>query len=361
MDQHLRAFRVTGFIRELVPSVKVSRGELDDGTPVYIKEYRSHDIGTASGELLSEAVRLSQMSSEHVVQRFGHKIILSDHEASFQFALEWMDRSLEKAIASKTEPWKEEELWEALRALVDLLAMGQELGFAHRNVNPKTIFVTASGQLKLGEFECSMMLPDRHTFPLEARFNHMAPEVQETYIAVRRTEQPEAPTYNVFKGDVYSLGLTLLQMAKQGTFGSAPQSEVDGLPYSRELCGFLRLMLQANPERRPDFLSLRKTLYEVRPTLYRPSSRSTADSALSYRVSEILSKKASFEELWLAEMNDDDKTADSLGKLLAFGRRVVVSAGLGLLCHTCRLIFQVDVLGAFEVNDLLYCPACLRA
>ena len=83
-----------------------------------------------------------------------------------------------------------------------------------------------------------------------------------------------ATKFNPYTEDVFSLGLTILQVAYQCSGPELKQMRQDpetltqaveqmGEFYSENLCCILMLMLQWESERRPDFVNLQKLIPQI--------------------------------------------------------------------------------------------------
>ena len=182
---------------------------------------------------------------------------------------EYMEKDLMKDLEQRRKneyPWREEELWEVARDLVDVLAFAQIKGISHRDIKPSNIFFNpVSKQVKLGDFGSSSLttslLLDRTVVgtPL-----YMSSEL-------RRAAQLNLPyiQHDVVKSDVYSLGITLLTLAKLSVTGAvmiqdrenAVMEEIMALRYSQDLKNMIFDMVNCDVDARLTFVELKSRYF----------------------------------------------------------------------------------------------------
>lgn len=184
---------------------------------------------------------------------------------------EWMEkRDLLKEIRDRKKkelPWREEELWVYMRALVSALAFAQMRKITHRDIKPQNIYIDSENQMKIGDFSSAFEFSDAQERELEIVGTpyFLSPCLR----AALATNSPTATVHHdSFKSDVFSLGLTCLYMAKlepiiwQNTSFTQENvySSVDSIAYSDAVKQMLKLMLVFDETQRPDFLSIEKWL-----------------------------------------------------------------------------------------------------
>ena len=202
---------------------------------------------------------------------------------------EWMDKSdLAKDIANRKKhefPWKEEELWVYIRALINALAFAQMRKISHRDIKPQNIFMNSQNQVKIGDFGSALELSNatERELDLVGTPYFLSPILRNALV----TSIPNAKVqHDSFKSDVFSLGLTFLFMAKLeppiGPYASFMQeqvySSVDSITYSDVVKQMLKWMLTFDENLRPDFLSIEKWLNpspEITPELLHTQSEPT--------------------------------------------------------------------------------------
>ena len=185
-----------------------------------------------------------------------------------------MPQSLFDDITSRASVerfYSEEELWGFYRSLLEPLHHLQCLGISHRDIKPHNILLDSQGCIKLCDFgyakKIDKQAPGEHSLLGSALY--WSPLLREAHFAgTVATVQ-----HNPFKSDVFSLGLTLVNL----TLLALPKplenlaclqqfidEELDGIRmYSQSWVELLRSMLRVDEAHRPDFIALRTpALYE---------------------------------------------------------------------------------------------------
>ena len=175
---------------------------------------------------------------------------------------ELCEKDLEKEIQERKIRgafWTEEELWVFLREMASLLAMLQSQAVAHRDIKPANIFIL-HGKVKLGDFGSAKCLREESAQTVAGTPLFLSPRLREALL--RGVSQVD---HDVFRSDVYSLGVVMLYMAKletpmQAIFSLNPAesfaAEIAYLQYSEGLKSVLRGMLAWDECKRLDFLQL---------------------------------------------------------------------------------------------------------
>lgn len=168
----------------------------------------------------------------------------------------------------KNEYWRETELMDILKNVVIGLNVAKNKGIAHRDIKPQNLLLTGN-RVKIGDFGCAMFDPMRENrVTVQGTPYFLSPELREKFVRVRMSEEDTA-TYDPFKSDVFSLGVTILCLG----FLSAPpelgvhpllQSTIPSLllrliSYPR-LQFYLSQMLQINPNERISLEELHENL-----------------------------------------------------------------------------------------------------
>lgn len=151
--------------------------------------------------------------------------------------------------------WSESEVWAMLLSLVTTLAFMQIQGFAHRDIKPTNLFVTDTG-LKLGDFGSATALPAvSQACTLVGSPLYMSPLLQQGLMSGQATV-----THNVYKSDVYSLGMTFIHICSLGlVYGPASQTLPDlHSRYTDTLTSVLTWMTLQNEDERCDFPTLKE-------------------------------------------------------------------------------------------------------
>jgi serine/threonine protein kinase len=179
--------------------------------------------------------------------------------------MEVMATDLGKDIQNRYKnnyPWSEQELLKFLLDIVNALAYTQDLGIAHRDIKPQNLFLDR-GTYKVGDFGSSKdLLRDKTLMTLAGTVLYLSP-------ILRKCIREKYVVHNPFKSDIFSLGLSLLHMAKLQPIpplGNIEQQifpAISSLQYSDQLKGWLGWMLAIEESDRPDFVTMRKYLCPI--------------------------------------------------------------------------------------------------
>lgn len=172
--------------------------------------------------------------------------------------------------------WSEPEAWELLRTLVTAFAYMQSEGFAHRDIKVENIFLTAEGVVKIGDFGSSRYLATAHVqATLAGSPLYLSPILKATYLS-----RQGSATHDVYKSDVYSLGVTMLYVLGLNaplSLMNVPDPDQEACNilqtftwYSEDLKAVIRWMLTADESKRCDFSQLYAYLNPQEQVAYPP-------------------------------------------------------------------------------------------
>ncbi|CAD8127911.1 unnamed protein product [Paramecium sonneborni] len=159
--------------------------------------------------------------------------------------------------------WIEQELWNQLMGLVNLLMTMQEAHLVHQNIRPLTISYVNENTLKLCDnyFQQSAFQMAQQN-PENQKLFELSPKLLE---AINQNNQ--FPRHNLYKSDVWSLGMCMLQASLLDHCRDCFDFEGGHVDLSRKLAllkknysikyeSVIVAMLQMDEESRPDFKSL---------------------------------------------------------------------------------------------------------
>ena len=182
---------------------------------------------------------------------------------------------LETLIASRIEnkqAWSLEELLDCLDQLIKGFVYLQIKGIAHRDVKPKNIFIENDYKtFKIGDLGSSRVATGKD-FTVTGTDSYLSPKVRQGFID--DTYSPTRINHDLYKSDVYSLGITLLYMTTgqlderlkylnglQGTINTAISAISNDYSMIKIL---LSHMLQCEEIDRPNFLELQELFNKIR-------------------------------------------------------------------------------------------------
>lgn len=152
--------------------------------------------------------------------------------------------------------YSESELLQILDNVTDALVFAKLQGIAHLDLKPANIFIDG-GSYKLGDFGSACDAAAGEHASGDGTLAYLSPEMRACLLGERSKAE-------LYPSDVFSLGVTMLHLAKlrvpaslsaawrkQEELESAIDSEMQGLPYSPDFLNLLRSMLNMNPNTRP--------------------------------------------------------------------------------------------------------------
>lgn len=240
--------------------------------PVAIKELVSVSF-PALNTAIQESLGMARLVHPAVVRMYDCFLEASAGGLKAVIVTEMLESDAEKELRKRKKeqrPWTDAQLMAILGSLVSALRLAQSQEIAHRDIKPQNLFTSSDGCIvKLGDFgSCLTNIPNRRAdsrvvgSPL-----YLSPQLKTAHAQSFLNPQVQLPIYDQYKADVYSLGATLLAMAKlevpmelMGLEGLWERTEgvLRGLRGCGTLAGWLRWMLAVEERDRPDFVELYK-------------------------------------------------------------------------------------------------------
>ena len=239
-----------------------------DRFPVAIKEQTIPQNNQAFLEnVMQEVIIQSKLENcEHICKCFGYYI----NDKKVYIVMEWLEHDLEHDMKQRNrEAYPEAQLtsWmyhtlQALEYARSKVRLMQNI--AHRDIKPQNILLTYERKIKLVDFG-SGAITDGKVQTLTGTPLYMSPEQIPLLQDFQRTGQLPSIALNAYKCDVYSLGVTFLQMALLEppvklliANRDAALMEYTGMISSNYpvLTNCLYYMLQGDPVQRPDIRQL---------------------------------------------------------------------------------------------------------
>lgn len=317
------------------PLVRVYKGTYES-TPVVIKELylaSAHIV-----EIAAQEFRIQQsLNHPNICKAYGCYVGEDGH--SLTLVLEALEFDLAREITNRrtnSYPWQEADLWTYFLQLVTTFAYAQEMGICHRDIKPQNIFVAFDKQFKVGDFGTAKVLKEAMTSTVVGTFVYASPELRHSF------ESGAAVSYDAYRSDVYSLGLTFLCMIQLadsplGKDGKGVGEVIEALRVSEEMKVLLRYMLQS--EVRPDFLELRQYLYSLYHYSPDPQTIEPSNPPVQQISPEML---LALEQ----RLNSEEERELALAELLATSGVGIAWTG-ALTCHMCWKPYPL-VLGEYS-------------
>ena len=181
--------------------------------------------------------------------------------------------------------WSDEELMGHFYRLINTFAEAQKRGVCHRDIKPQNIFLK-DGQLYVSGFGCAKQMKAETTSTVKGSPYFLSPELKEAYFELV-SGKPAVTTYNPFRSDVYSLGLTFLfmcllrqsnELLQLDALKRATQMIVSDLQRAEAIKQLLMEMLSVDFCSRPDFMRLAEILQieALPPTQYQDTALSNS-------------------------------------------------------------------------------------
>ena len=200
-----------------------------------------------------------------------------DYNFVFYVLMEVANCDWEKELQNRLRQkayYTEEELYYILQSLVDTFAYLQQIGVCHREIKPQNI-LCFNEKYKISDFgEAKFRKKWRLTEKVEGYTSKQTVRGTELYMSpilyqALKTEPGKGVNHNVFKSDVFSLGMCFLfascldykclydmrKVKNMNDVKNLVDKFVDNR-YSNDFVNILISMLNLNEKERPDFLEL---------------------------------------------------------------------------------------------------------
>lgn len=305
------------------------------GETVCLKTFKSHKFSVVQ-EALHEAKVLMTASKTHKnICEMQDCFVEQIHDFyQFGIVMQHFDHGdLEDEIKKRkrtNRPWTEDELKIVFEELLDALNMLQKGKICHRDLKPQNIFIQSETFYKIGDFGLSRKEEFGRLNSSKSLVGtpiYFSPLCAQAYLE-HQIGGDLRVRHNMYKSDVFSLGLTFLRMASLSSIrglNCSPQdnieSKISSLNYGSSIRGLLHYMLRVDEHQRPDFITLplisqelNSIMLSIQPEFIKEENFEILNSEISELIleAEKLEKKNEPSEKKILE-NWDNETLDSFG------------------------------------------------
>lgn len=238
---------------------------------VCLKTFKSHKFSVVQ-EALHEAKILMSASMHHQNICKMHDCFIEQVQDHFRFGIimQHFDLGdLEDEIKRRkraNRPWNDQELSEVFIGVLEALNVLQKNQICHRDLKPQNIFMQSENHFKIGDFGLSRkegLGKVSLSKTLVGTPIYFSPLCAKAYLQYELLGGDVKVRHNMYKSDVFSLGLTFLRMASLTSIRGLNCSSQDvimerinALSYGEQVRGMLFHMLQLEEVQRPDFTVL---------------------------------------------------------------------------------------------------------
>ena len=245
-----------------------------DGKEVVVKEVE-RSASAAFSSMAAEGILPKSLDHVNICKVYSWEIVQRDEGCFLRIEMEKGDSDLGHELYRRSQAWTEEEIWNMLAQTVSGFRYAQERNVCHRDVKPYNILLKSNGQVLISDFGTAKLVTmsglSQHT--LQGTTNYLSPELFLFYTNLLKGEQNGRPVHDPYRSDVYSLGLSFIEMIRLRFPGEmrnpmhiaeATERILAKLNCSEDLKILLSAMVEPEVEYRPDFVQLAKMIEVIR-------------------------------------------------------------------------------------------------
>ncbi|OMJ72749.1 hypothetical protein SteCoe_28729 [Stentor coeruleus] len=185
--------------------------------PVAIKSYRALQNKDDLNQVSSEIYVLKKLSKfRNMNNCFVNFYFVYDEDDMKKIAMEYCERSLRMFIDEMRNSMRKFEIYELksiIPKMITSFALMESIGIYHQNICPEHFIINNQHprEVKIISFsaaECVSKYGVCVSYNLRGNINYRAPEAEDLYL-----EEGITAKYKMGKADVFSLGLTILEMS----------------------------------------------------------------------------------------------------------------------------------------------------
>ena len=205
--------------------VNVVRGKVatpDGELEVAVKEYLSSTPGYINkfkGEI--NIIKKFSGIKECFLKYYGDYLTQEEDKEVLGIVMEYCPYQFIDDITLRGQEgryYTEQEIYVIAHQLTEGFSQLHEQKLAHKDIKPHNIFISKEGYIKIADFNISeqgastTQINATGIFKVQGTDGYMAPELQDAYLTQKASNQKTNVRYKPLKADVYSLGLTILQV-----------------------------------------------------------------------------------------------------------------------------------------------------
>ena len=240
------------------------------GKQYVVKKLKVHKIEEVNA-LLKESYAMMGLNHNSIIKI--HAGLLGGHSGSFEYFLFIMDYYPDGDLATEISKrqqkdffWTEAELLEIFSDLAQGFGYMQSRNIAHRDIKPQNILKSKHNKYIIADLCCAFKAYDKLSFDMPGTPSYLSPKLSQAYVTINQGCDLNEFNQDVYKSDVFSLGLTFLYMASLRDIQEL--GVIDEIEYNRILARrlqgvrfktvsqILQCMLAYNEENRCDFMDL---------------------------------------------------------------------------------------------------------
>lgn len=262
-------------------------------------------------DALHEAKLLLKASMHHpnICKMFDCFVEQRESQFSFSIVMEYFNHGdLEDEIKLRKQantPWAEAELLQVYSELIEALTVLQRNRICHRDLKPQNVFSAGMNRFKIGDFGVSKdeMFSNSTDRTLVGTPLYFSPLYAQAYVNLQVYGNENGVRHDMYKSDVFSLGLVFLRMA---CLANVKGLNIQGQTLINERvsqmnCGgsvkhLISCMLRVNEVERPDFVDLSNVFREIMsPSVPRTIQERTRENVLKTEIADSPCEIAEFQ------------------------------------------------------------------
>ena len=250
--------------------VTILLARANNGKQYVVKRLKVSSIGEAN-TLLKESYAMMGLNHENIIKI--HAGLLGGSGGSFEYFLFVMDYYPDgdldieiKLRGQRRNFWSQTDLLQIFKGMASGFGYMQNIAIAHRDIKPQNILRDVN-KFIISDLGYAFKTRDGKSFHIAGTRNYLSPLLRYAYSAHSQGADLSGFDQNVYKSNVFSLGLTFLYMASlqsidelgtlnQAEFENVLRRRVEGLAYDMNVKTIIYQMLEFEEAKRWDFNDL---------------------------------------------------------------------------------------------------------